>query len=323
MDITTSTNKQHIYDLNWLYLIILFINPKQSRFIEETVTTSSYLIFYDPHVTQNNGYARSLPLLDHLTQGCISDVIIRAPGNNCNKPLHLLETPVTYNHPDSLPQTGCLLCCFCQEKDEEETAYVSNLVERHLPRIFVVSGPGFIPKAWRSTQHPLEQRTPQLPHLYLEELNRVLQNEQLLSYQLRETQNLAIIQLNAVTTAITGDSRSTLADLFDFSDPLLSVLPQWDWLLNLGVLREENHVVDRDTFIFNALRPHIERNGDVMKVKDRFMEFLGKRSLKLPRLVEERRSLVKEALPTLRTHLSKLEDDAISSYLTSRLEHFS
>ena len=84
----------------------------------------------------------------------------------------------------------------------------------------------------------------------LKVLNEYIEANHLVSYQLRETSNLAITEACCIHTQLTSERPANIVDLFDFEDPRLSISPIWDWSLALCRLKKENIVSNTYTFAF-------------------------------------------------------------------------
>ena len=243
------------------------------RDLEEVYRTKSFMIFVDEQLHESNGYLRSLPLLVKLYN--IRRVVVWEPGRNCNKPLNISGFPIQFIHPSNFsPTANGLACVFANDERDEMYIYVDKYVEFEVPSVFVLNHASFTPKAWKLSAKPLESKCPFVPRHFLVELNKYLESTGLTDFQLRETRNLAFTEACYLHNSITSERAKNLTDLFDFDDKRLAISPIWDWAINLLSLKEENRVANVYAFVFNAFRPHIERNKHVEKTASTFNSFL-------------------------------------------------
>jgi len=283
--------------------------------LAEVYKTNSFIIFIDEQLSDSNGYLRSLHFLIRLSDDKIRNVVVWEPGKNCNKPLDVFGGKFEFIHPSLFSRTNELCCVFANDEKEEEYSYVDKYVEFEVPSIIVVNHVNFIPKAWRLSAKPLESKTQFTPHHFQVELNRYLSSTCLAAYQLPETKNLAFTEVCYLHHAITSEQPKTLPEIFSFENDALAISPIWDWAINLLILKEENKVTNIHAFIFNALRPHIERNKDVEKVANIFENFLKKHRYNIEVITSTRRKILKNKLQKYNYLLKETDEDILKFLL--------
>ena len=277
--------------------------------------TNSFLIFIDEQVGDQNGYLRSFHLLLRLSDGKIKKVIVWEPGRNCNKPLNVSGVQIEFIHPSTFLKTKDFCCVFANDDKDEEYGYVERYVEFEIPSIIVVNHANFIPKAWKLSAKPLESKTQFTPRRFQVELNKYLSSTGLFAYQMPETKNLAFTEICYLHQAITTEHPKTLTELFSFENDLLAISPIWDWAINLLTLKEENKVANIYAFIFNALRPHIERNKDVEKVANIFENFLKKHHYNIETIMSTRRKIFNDKIQQYNYLLNQTDENFLKFLL--------
>ncbi|MEM2145819.1 MAG: hypothetical protein QW279_10685 [Candidatus Jordarchaeaceae archaeon] len=263
------------------------------RTLEEVLKKNSFIIFIDEQLANSNGYLRSLPLLIRISGNKIRNVIVWEPGQNCNKPLNLSLTDLNFIHPSSFFKTNELCCLFSNDEKDEMFRYVHKYVESEIPSIIVINNGNFIPNSWRISAKPLESKTYFPPYYFQSELNKYLNSKGLTLYQLPETKNLAFTEICYIHYAITSEKPKKITEIFDFEYDALVISPIWDWAINLLTLKKENKASNMEVFIFDALRPHIERNKDVEKVAIIFETFLKKYHNDIELIISTRKKIFK------------------------------
>ncbi|MEM2111084.1 MAG: hypothetical protein QXX08_04305 [Candidatus Bathyarchaeia archaeon] len=241
---------------------------------EQVCSDKSFLVFIDHQLNEPNGYLRSLPFVTRLSGGKVKRVVVWEPGRNCNKPLDLSLDGIDFVHPRDFSPINVLHCVIANDEKERIFGYVDKFVEFAVPSIFILSHGSFTPKAWEHSGKPLDSKTSIPPRHFETELNRYLDRTRLTEFQLLETKNLAFTEVCCFHSLIKSERVRTLVDLFDFKDDILTISPIWDWATNLLKLLKENTVANIHAFVFNALRPLIERNKDVSKVSNCFESFI-------------------------------------------------
>lgn len=288
--------------------------------LREVCTTRSFIILVDEQLNQSNGYLRSLQLLVRLSEGKIKRAVVWKPGRNCNKPLDTSGTKLEFVHPSDFSPMNALNCVFANDEKEEVYSYVDRYVEFEVPSIFVLNHAGFIPKAWRLSAKPLESKSTFTPRYFQVELNKYLESTGLANFQLSETRNLAFTEACYLHHAITSERAKTLSDLFDFEDRRLVISPIWDWVIDLLALKEENRVANVYAFVFNALRPLLERNKDVGKTASIFESFLKKYRYDSEVLSKMRRANFKSMSDDYKLLLKEMSENLFRSILKVQLE---
>jgi hypothetical protein len=288
--------------------------------LSEVCRTRSFIIFIDEQLNESNGYLRSLHFLARLSEGKIRRVIIWEPGRNCNEPLDTSGIHLEFVHPSVFSPIDTLHCVFVNDEKEDAYSYVDKYVEFGVPSIFVLNHAVFIPKAWRLSAKPLESKCPYTTRYFQVELNKHLESTGLANFQLSETRNLAFTEICYFHHGITSERAMTLIDLFNFEDKRLAISPIWDWAINLLSLKAENRVTNVYAFVFNALRPLIEKNKDVTKVASSYESLLKSCRYKIEALRKTRKANFKSMSDNYLLLLKETSESFFRSLLKVQLE---
>jgi hypothetical protein len=207
-----------------------------------------------------------------------------------------------------------LITIFCREDLESHFHYVSYLVECQYPRIFVTTHQSFSPETWKIAGKKLEDRTPHLSVSFESLYREFLKNHHYSSFQLKETKNVELFLVATFTHAMTGKKVRSLFDLFDFSDPLLSLSPIWDWAIRLLEMKKENIVANMSVFIFNAWRPWIERNIYVDGIKTIYFDFLKDMQFSLRKIQNCRSEFLSDSKDEIMQKMERIHDPELLKY---------
>jgi hypothetical protein len=283
--------------------------------IQELMKARSFMIMVDTQLSEANGYLRSLHFLARISENALRRAVVWEPGRNCNKPLDTTGTNLEFIHPRVFCFSDLLHCIFVNDEKDGRYSYIDRYVEASIPSIVVVNRGKFIPKAWMWTGKPLESKSPFMPCGFEFEIDQFLTQNGLLDFQLRDTKNFAFTEINALHDAATSERAKTVVDLFDFDDERLSPSPIWDWAIALLRLRRENTVANMHVFLFNALRPLLERNKDVGAIASGFESFLKLHRNDEELVSENRKRKLKMGTDGWLRALQSIEN----SYIRSRL----
>jgi hypothetical protein len=269
------------------------MNYKIHPLFSDIIYNNTFLVLIDPHIKENNGYLRSIPLIERLSGYSLNSIITWEAGQNCKTPLNICHNDIAYDLPLHAENESSFLAIAINSEQDEKTNYVQRMIDRPIPRVFITDNCDYVPTGWNMSYLPLTQRSHQAPIAFTTELGILLKQDKLESYVLPETKNLAFIELAFLYHTITGEKVSNLAALFDYHAEMTAILPIWDWALNLIELKKQNAVADKSTFVFNALRPWIEHNKHVNLVRDRVYELLESVRFNAETLRKEREKLLK------------------------------
>jgi hypothetical protein len=294
----------------------IIIHPLFSDIIQN----KTYLILIDPHIKENNGYLRSVPFIERLSGYTLKTLMTWEAGQNCKFPLNICHNNLSYKHPlDSQDEHNFLGIAVNAELDAN-TNYVQRMIDFPAPRIFITDNHDFVASGWSEAYLPLTQRSAFPPVSFLTELGVLLKRDNLDTYILPETKNLAFIELAFLYHKITGNKVSNLPHLFDYYSGMTSILPIWDWALMLIELKKQNVVADKPTFIFNALRPWIEQNRHVKQVSEIIYELLESVKFKAETLRNERQKLLRSDRSRLEGIIQSNEDPTFQRLIRKQME---
>jgi hypothetical protein len=269
-----------------------FMDNKIHPLFSDIIQNKTFLVLIDPHITENNGYLRSVPLIERLSGYSLKTMITWEAGQNCKYPLNLCQDDLSYKHPlDSRCENHFLGIAVRMEQDETSN-YVQRLIDCPTPRIFITNNCDYVPNGWSMSYLPITQRSHLPPISFTTELSSLLKKENLGSYVLPETKTLTFIELAYLSHKITGEKVSSLEKLFDYHSEMAAILPIWDWAIDLIELKKQNSVVDKPTFVFNAIRPWIEHNMHVGVIRDIIYELLDSVNFNREGLIKKRNSLL-------------------------------
>jgi hypothetical protein len=272
----------------------------------DIIQNKTFLVLIDPHIKESNGYLRSVPLIERLSGYSLDTTIAWEAGKNCKKPLNICHNNLSFVHPLHVQNESRFLAIAVNSVNDEKTNYVQRMIDRPTPRVFITDNYDYVPSGWSLSFLPLTQRSHLAPLSFMTELGRLLKQDQLESYVLRETKNLAFIELAYLNHKITGEKVSNLVNLFDYQSEESAILPIWDWALNLLDLKDQNAVVDKLTFVFNAFRPWIDQHMYVNSVSNVVYEHLNSVNFNAKTLRDERQKILKLDKSRL---MEKIQDD--------------
>jgi hypothetical protein len=286
----------------------------------DIIKNKTYLVLIDPYINENNGYLRSVPLIERLSGYSLKTMITWEAGQNCKNPLNMCHNNLLYKLPIDSQNENHFLGVAVNSEEDEKTNYIQRMIDCPTPRVFITDNCDYVARGWIESYLPLTQRSQVPPLFFSTELSPLLKQDNLESYVLPETKNLAFIELAFLYHKITGKKNSNLASLFDYHSEMTAILPIWDWALNLIELKKQNAVADKPTFVFNALRPWIEHNMHVNQVRDKLYELLESVRFKAETLRNERQKLLKSDRSRLEEIIRTNEDPTFQRLIRKQME---
>jgi len=286
----------------------------------DIIKNKTYLVLIDPYINENNGYLRSVPLIERLSGYSLKTIITWEAGQNCKNPLNVCHNNLLYKLPIDSQNEIHFLGIAVNSEDDEKTNYIQRMIDCPTPRVFITDNCDFVASGWSESYLPLTQRSQVPPLFFSTELTLLLKQDTLESYVLPETKNLAFIELAFLYHKITGNKVSNLPLLFDYHSEKTAILPIWDWAINLIELKKQNVVADKPTFIFNAFRPWIEQNRHVKQVSEIIYEILESVRFKGETLIHERQKLLKSDRSRLEGIIRTNEDPTFQRLIRKQME---
>lgn len=254
-----------------------------SLWIDEVQSDHTYFVYYDSQAGESNGYLRSYPLLASVMGTKLFSLISEFAGKNCRRPVNLLSNPNTHSMVigDDL-YLDEISIIHVEPRLDQETGYVTKYLETNVPRIFLTGNPEYMPARWMESGRTLLDRCPYQIQKYETYYADYLEKKDLTAYQLEETKNIIFLHLAKINSQLTGKRKNHLTDLFDYEDPNLAPSPIWDIAVRVLMLKNENYVQNIEIFIFNAMRPWIEKNMYIDSVSTKIFSLIkeGKYSVK-------------------------------------------
>jgi len=259
--------------------------------IEDIESENSYFIYYDPQAKEANGYLRSFSLIAAHNGNKQITVVSKKAGNNCEIPVNLLSDSMHFSLVGSSLKPSELSVVHIDPELDASDGYVTNYLETHAPKVFLTGECDYVPSKWCDNGRDLLQRCTHPIQKYEKIFAIYLSESSLNEYKLDETKNLAFIQISKINSLLSNKITHSLFDLFDYQNPDLAPSPIWDIAIRIWKLQENNIVRKKSTFIFNALRPWIERNMDVSKLAEIIHELIKSANYSIDGICEKRNEM--------------------------------
>lgn len=286
-----------------------------NSYIQDIIRNNNYLIIIDTQSSQPFGFLRSVPLL-HEISGCM-DLSIFYPeaAISGNHPLKLIQD-ISFLDPSNCSDKNSILTLIILNSEfEEETGYVSSIIETNTPKIFVGDCVGFTPKNWRYSGKSIEEKSIIIPLKYDRVYSEVIEKNCLQEFQLKRTKNIFFNNLYRLKYHLLGKKSAEISDLFNFEEEILAITPIWDILVEL-LCNVKSDSDDQFNDIFISLKPWIEDEKDVKSVSEKLYNILNEKNFDPSLIIETRDGYINNNHENFLQIYESCKDNEIQDYIS-------